>query len=152
MLIYLNAAVRCKNLWSYCSVSILPYVVGAQEFAFEVSDYSAIWSLVYYRQCMVCYCMIFKHDLILILGLGVCVQCVQQRLGRSFTAMSSEDGHSESKIKLALYLIKPHAMKIYGRVEIQCHQFWCKHWMKTSVFTFLKAYLWTVGVKAVLIL
>jgi hypothetical protein len=38
----LDAAVRCKNPLSFCSVSILPYVVGAQEIAFDVSDYSAI--------------------------------------------------------------------------------------------------------------
>jgi hypothetical protein len=33
---YLDAAVRCKNLWSYCSVSILPYAVGSQEIGFDL--------------------------------------------------------------------------------------------------------------------
>jgi hypothetical protein len=39
---FLGAAVCYNNLWSYCSVSILPYVVGAQEIGFDVWDYSAI--------------------------------------------------------------------------------------------------------------
>jgi hypothetical protein len=33
---FLDAAVRCNNLLSCCSVSILPYVVGAQEIRFDV--------------------------------------------------------------------------------------------------------------------
>jgi hypothetical protein len=40
--------------------------------------------------------------------------CTLIHVGRSFIAISSEDGHSYSKVKLALCLIKQHATNMYG--------------------------------------
>jgi hypothetical protein len=40
---YPDAAVCAVKLFEvYCSLSILPYVVGAWEITFDVSDYSAV--------------------------------------------------------------------------------------------------------------
>jgi hypothetical protein len=100
---YLDAAARRNNFWSYCSVSILPYFVGAQETTSDVRDYSAIRSLVYYRQCTLCYCMIFNVTWFRFLVWAcVCAMCAALSVGTNHTLIETRSWKFVSTVPCGL--------------------------------------------------